>query len=164
MAKVVKCKTFDGQAVEFVDEIIGSGAMKAGKARGAAVDRKRVLAIGDSVRTDLTGSATTLECVNSEIGLEGGQAARLARGEVLTFDEANAAFTPFVSCAPDADFNFGMVPVTMQLFGQQADSSCIEANLAAFAVPDRAEALALALTDPQLFGDRLFSYFQPCAF
>ena len=57
-----------------------------------------------------------------------------------------------------------MVPVTMQLFGQQADSSCIEANLAAFAVPDRAEALALALTDPQLFGDRLFSYFQPCAF
>ena len=110
------------------------------------------------------GSATTLECVNSEIGLEGGQAARLARGEVLTFDEANAAFTPFVSCAPDADFNFGMVPVTMQLFGQQADSSCIEANLAAFAVPDRAEALALALTDPQLFGDRLFSYFQPCAF
>ena len=28
MAKVVKCKTFDGQDVEFVDEIIGSGAMK----------------------------------------------------------------------------------------------------------------------------------------
>jgi HAD superfamily hydrolase (TIGR01459 family) len=30
--------------------------MKAGKARGAAVDRKRVLAIGDSVRTDLEGA------------------------------------------------------------------------------------------------------------
>lgn len=28
MAKVVKCKTFDGHDVEFVDEIIGSGAMK----------------------------------------------------------------------------------------------------------------------------------------
>jgi len=28
MAKVVKCKTFDGQDVEFVDDIIGSGAMK----------------------------------------------------------------------------------------------------------------------------------------
>ena len=28
MAKVVKCKTFDGQDVEFVDEIIGSGAIK----------------------------------------------------------------------------------------------------------------------------------------
>ena len=28
MAKVVKCKTLDGQPVEFVDEIIGSGAMK----------------------------------------------------------------------------------------------------------------------------------------
>nr|WP_314901459.1 hypothetical protein [uncultured Deefgea sp.] len=28
MAKVVKCKTFDGQDIEFVDEIIGSGAMK----------------------------------------------------------------------------------------------------------------------------------------
>lgn len=28
MAKVVKCKTFDGQEIEFVDEIIGSGAMK----------------------------------------------------------------------------------------------------------------------------------------
>ncbi len=28
MTKVVKCKTFDGQEVEFVDEIVGSGAMK----------------------------------------------------------------------------------------------------------------------------------------
>jgi serine/threonine protein kinase len=28
MAKVVKCKTFDGQDVAFVDDIIGSGAMK----------------------------------------------------------------------------------------------------------------------------------------
>jgi len=28
MAKVIKCKTFDGEDVEFVDEIIGSGAMK----------------------------------------------------------------------------------------------------------------------------------------
>lgn len=28
MAKVVKCKTLDGQDIEFVDEIIGSGAMK----------------------------------------------------------------------------------------------------------------------------------------
>jgi serine/threonine protein kinase len=28
MAKVVKCRTFDGQEVEFVDDIIGSGAMK----------------------------------------------------------------------------------------------------------------------------------------
>lgn len=28
MTKVVKCKTFDGQQIEYVDEIIGSGAMK----------------------------------------------------------------------------------------------------------------------------------------
>jgi len=28
MAKVVKCKTFDGHEIEFVDDIIGSGAMK----------------------------------------------------------------------------------------------------------------------------------------
>ena len=28
MAKVVKCKTFDGQDIEYVDDIIGSGAMK----------------------------------------------------------------------------------------------------------------------------------------
>ena len=28
MAKVVQCRTFDGQYVEYVDEIIGSGAMK----------------------------------------------------------------------------------------------------------------------------------------
>jgi len=28
MAKLVQCRTFDGQLVEYVDEIIGSGAMK----------------------------------------------------------------------------------------------------------------------------------------
>lgn len=28
MAKIIKCKTFDGQIVEYVDEVIGSGAMK----------------------------------------------------------------------------------------------------------------------------------------
>jgi hypothetical protein len=28
MAKVIKCKTFDGKEVEFVDEVIGSGMMK----------------------------------------------------------------------------------------------------------------------------------------
>lgn len=28
MAKVVKCKTLDGQSIEFVEDVIGSGAMK----------------------------------------------------------------------------------------------------------------------------------------
>ena len=28
MAKLVQCRTFDGQLVEYMDEIIGSGAMK----------------------------------------------------------------------------------------------------------------------------------------
>ncbi len=28
MSKIIKCQTFDGQPVEFVDDIIGSGAMK----------------------------------------------------------------------------------------------------------------------------------------
>ena len=28
MAKIVKCQTLAGQAIEYVDEIIGSGAMK----------------------------------------------------------------------------------------------------------------------------------------
>ena len=28
MAKVVQCQTFDGRRVEFIDEVIGSGAMK----------------------------------------------------------------------------------------------------------------------------------------
>jgi hypothetical protein len=28
MADVIKCKTFDGHSVEYIDEIIGSGAMK----------------------------------------------------------------------------------------------------------------------------------------
>ena len=27
-AKIIKCKTIDGRDIEFVDEIIGSGAMK----------------------------------------------------------------------------------------------------------------------------------------
>jgi hypothetical protein len=102
--------------------------------------------------------------VNTQIGVEGGQAARLAHGEMLDFEEAKTAFAPFVSCAPDGDFLAEMVPLTMQLFDQQADQSCIEGNLAAFGVADRAEALALALTDPTSFASRLVEYFQPCAF
>ena len=27
-AKIIKCHTVDGRAIEFVDEVIGSGAMK----------------------------------------------------------------------------------------------------------------------------------------
>jgi hypothetical protein len=110
------------------------------------------------------GDATTLSCVSNQIGAEGGQAARLAHGETLTFEEASAAFMPFVGCAPDADFDAGVVPTVMQLFGQQADVACIEDNATALGTADRAAALALAITDPSTFAQRLTEYFVPCSF
>lgn len=108
--------------------------------------------------------STTLSCISQQLGTEGGQAARLARGETLTFEEASAAFTPFVSCAPDADFTAGVVPTVMSLFEQQADASCIEGNATALGTTDRSAALALALTDPTAFAEQLTDYFVPCAY
>lgn len=108
------------------------------------------------------GSGSTLDCIARAVGEDGGQAARLARGEMLTFPEAQAAFTPFVDCAPDVDFLAGMVPATLQALNQPADQTCIEENLAMFNVADRAEALALALTDIEGFSNALMTYFLPC--
>lgn len=107
---------------------------------------------------------TTLSCVGERLGAEGGQASRLARGEALTFEEASAAFMPFVTCAPDADFTAGVVPTVMQLFEQQADATCIEERSAALGAADRAAALALAITDPTTFAQQLTDYFVPCSY
>jgi hypothetical protein len=110
------------------------------------------------------GDSTTLSCIGSQLGSEGGEAARLANGELLTFEEASAAFMPFVTCAPDADFNAGVVPTVMQLFAQQADATCIEASASALGTTDRAAALALAITDPNAFAQQLGDYFAPCSY
>lgn len=48
--------------------------MQAGKARGSEVDRKRVLAIGDSVRTDLEGANSEgLRCLFVTSGIHAGE-------------------------------------------------------------------------------------------
>lgn len=146
---------------------------------GAGVATSSTLAQGSAGNTALTaaelssayiavfgvqGDSTTLSCISQQLGAEGGQAARLARGETLTFEEASEAFTPFVTCAPDADFNAGVVPTVMSLFEQQADASCIEASATALGTADRAAALALAITDPSTFAEQLSGYFAPCSF
>ena len=105
-----------------------------------------------------------MSCIDQQLGAEGGQAARLARGEALTFEEASVAFLSFVTCAPDADFNAVMVPMVLQLFGQNADAACIGSTATALGNADRAAALALALTDQTTFAQQLSSYFVPCAF
>lgn len=138
--------------------VVGEGAAGNSALTAAELDAAYTAVFG------VRGDAATLDCVGGQIGVEGGQAARLAHGEMLDFEEARTAFMPFVACASDEDFLAGMVPLTMQLFNQQADQTCIAGDLAAFADADRAEALALALTDPNLFASRLVDHFQPCAF
>jgi hypothetical protein len=138
--------------------VVGDGAAGNSALTAAELDAAYTAVFG------VRGDAATLGCLGGQIGVEGGQAARLAHGEMLDFEEARTAFMPFVTCAPDDDFLAGMVPLTMQLFNQQADQTCIEGDLAAFGDADRAEALALALTDPNLFAGRLVDHFQPCAF
>lgn len=146
---------------------------------GAAVGTSTTVVQGSAGNTELTTSqlssaylavfgvgadATTLSCIGQQLGAESGQAARLARGESLTFEEASAAFMPFVTCAPDADFTAGVVPTVMSLFEQQADATCIEALAAELGATDRAAALALAITDPTTFAQQLTDYFVPCSF
>ena len=106
----------------------------------------------------------TLACLSERIGAEGGQVARLAHGEALTFEEANASFLPFVGCASDAAFSAVIVPTAMHLFGQNADAACIESNATALGNADRAAALALALTQPTGFAQQLSNYFVTCAY
>ena len=138
--------------------VVGDGAAGNSALTAAELDAAYTAVFG------VRGDAAALDCVSGQIGVEGGQAARLAHGEMLDFEEARTAFMPFVACASDDDFLAGMVPLTMQLFNQQADQTCIAGDLAAFGDADRAEALALALTDPNLFASRLVDHFQPCAF
>jgi hypothetical protein len=52
----------------------------------------------------------------------------------------------------------------MDLFGQQADATCIETNASAWGIADRAGALALAITDPASFAQQLTDYFVPCSY
>lgn len=111
-----------------------------------------------------TADAATLSCLTQQIGTEGGQAARLAQGEVLTYAEAQQAFVPFVACATDADFVGQLLTPTVGLYANGADAECIALGLADFDVNERANALALAFTQPGELGNELFNYFTGCAF
>ncbi len=112
----------------------------------------------------VTGSASSLDCVATNMGGAGGQAERLARGELLTFAEATAAFTPFVSCAPDADFLAMMVPSAVQALGGNVDEACVSQRFLTLGTQGRAEARALALVDLTSFASRLQTGFADCAF
>ncbi|MDO8362713.1 MAG: hypothetical protein Q7V88_07440 [Actinomycetota bacterium] len=113
----------------------------------------------------LRAASTTLDCISSQIGAEGGQAARLANGDVLNFEETVSAFVVFVGCAPDDDFLARLVPATVQVLGGSADEACIADSLVMFRVGERAEALAEVwmVADEGLFAETLYNYFLPCA-
>ncbi len=110
------------------------------------------------------GSGTALDCVAAQLGGAGSQAERLARGELLTFAEATQAFTPFVTCAPDADFLAMMVPSAVEAFGGAVDEACVTQGFLSFGVQGRAEARALALVDLAGFASGLQATFADCSF
>jgi len=123
------------------------------------------LATAYSVAFGVSASATSLDCVAEQIGSGGGsQAERLARGEALTFEQAQQAFTPFVACAPDSDFLTLMVPAAVEAFGGQVDESCVANVFLTFGVAGRAEARALAWTDTDEFVGRLQATFLDCSY
>lgn len=123
------------------------------------------LATAYSVAFGVSASATSLDCVVEQIGSGGGsQAERLARGEALTLEQAQQAFTPFVACAPDSDFLTLMVPAAVEAFGGQVDESCVANVFLTFGVAGRAEARALAWTDTEEFVRRLQATFLDCSY
>lgn len=119
-----------------------------------------------SAFTDIFGTtadAATLSCLTQQVGTDGGQAARLARREALTYEEAKVAFVPFADCASDADFVGQLLTATVGLYQNGADEECVALGLAGLSVDERANALALALVQPGELGNQLFNYFAGCA-
>jgi len=112
----------------------------------------------------VVGSRASLDCVAAQIGDAGSQAVRLANGEALSLTEAQEAFTPFVACAPNADFLALMVPATSAVFDGQVDTTCVSDILVTFGVDGRAEARAVAYADATQFVDLLYSTFVQCSY
>ncbi|MBI5090344.1 MAG: hypothetical protein HZB15_16215 [Actinobacteria bacterium] len=112
------------------------------------------------------GSATTLDCLAAELDADTVAAQHVAdwaAGAQLSLDEAQAAYTPFVACAPDADYLAIMVPAAVMIVGGNADEACITQILQSFGVDGRAEAYALAYADAAQFQERMYSTFTQCA-
>ena len=101
---------------------------------------RQELAAAYSATFGVAASDASLDCVAGRMGGTGSQAERLARGEMLTLAEAEEAFTPFMTCAPDADFLALMVPAAVQALGGQADQACITDGFLTFGVAGRSEA------------------------
>lgn len=111
-----------------------------------------------------TADSSTMGCLSQQIGTAGGEAARLAQGETLGYEQAKVGFVPFAACASDADFVGQLLAATVSLYPNGADQECVALGLASFDVADRADALALALTSKSELGNRLYNYFIECAF
>lgn len=140
-----------------------TGVGTSGAAGNGSITREE-LSAAYAATFGVVGAGTTLDCVASQIGEAGSQAERLARGELLTFAEATEAFTPFVSCAPDADFLAMMVPSAVEAFGGGVDEACVTQRFLTFGVQGRAEARALALVDLAGFATGLQATFADCSF
>lgn len=136
-------------------------AAPGGSAGNASITRDE-LSAAYSATFGVIGSAASLDCVATQMGGAGSQTERLARGELLTFDEATAAFTPFVNCAPDADFLAMMVPSAVEALGGNVDESCVTQGFLTLGVQGRAQARALALVDLAGFASSLQNLFSGC--
>jgi hypothetical protein len=110
-----------------------------------------------------TADTATISCISGQIGDAGSQAARLAAGETLTYDQALEGFVPFADCASDADFVGQFLAVTVAQYANGADEECVANGLAGLSVQDRANALALALTSRDELNTQLFNYFAGCS-
>ncbi len=139
-------------------------SLAAGGSAGSASITRQELSSAYTATFGVTGSERTLDCVATQMGAAGSQAERLARGELLTFEEATAAFTPFVSCAPDADFLAMMVPSAVEALGGDVDEACVSQRFLTFGAQGRAQARALALVDLTGFATSLQNTFSDCAF
>lgn len=142
---------------------VASPAATNGSAGNGSITREELSAAYTST-FGVVGSSTALDCVAAQMGGAGSQAERLARGELLTFAEATQAFTPFVTCAPDADFLAMMVPSAVEAFGGGVDQECVTQGFLGFGVQGRAEARALALVDLAGFASSLQATFVDCSF
>ncbi|MDP2289866.1 MAG: hypothetical protein Q8M22_01670 [Actinomycetota bacterium] len=142
---------------------VAAPAITDGSAGNGSITREE-LSAAYTATFGVLGSSTALDCVAAQMGGAGSQAERLARGELLTFAEAAEAFTPFVTCAPDADFLAMMVPSAVEAFGGGVDEACVTQRFLSFGVQGRAEARALALVDLAGFASSLQATFADCAF
>lgn len=155
--------TSNNVAAPGVTNIANTADANGGSAGNDAITRDE-LSAAYAATFGVTGSATALDCVATQMGGAGSQTERLAHGELLTFDEATAAFTPFVTCASDADFLAMMVPSAVEALGGNVDESCVTQRFLTFGVQGRAQARALALVDLAGFAASLQDTFADCAF